>query len=150
MAFQKPQMLQKTAGETQAVASRDLVNRARTYASLSPAQSTAKGYRSDWARFEAWCGAKGFRALPTAPATVALYLTDRADSGGKVATLQRSLAAISKAHKSCSAAPESCAVGRRATPHVLGPSRNQDWNPRPISSALGLRRRISPQRAGRS
>jgi integrase len=91
--------LQRFARHDNAVASRDLLSRARTYASLSHAQGTRKGYRSDWARFEAWCASRGVSPLPAEPTTVAIYLTHRADEGRKVSTLQRSLAAISKAHK---------------------------------------------------
>lgn len=91
--------LQTTADNETAVATVDLLDRTRAYAALSHAQNTRKGYRSDWARFEAWCASRGVCAMPAAPTTVALYLTDRAVEGRKVSTLQRSLAAISKAHK---------------------------------------------------
>ncbi len=72
--------------------------RARHYARESRAANTRRAYRADWADFTVWCQAHGKTALPAEPATVVLYLSDRADTL-KTATLQRRLTAISQAHK---------------------------------------------------
>jgi len=72
--------------------------RARDYVQQSRAANTRRAYRADWADFAAWCAVHRLAALPAAPETVALYLTDLAASR-KTSTLQRRLSAISQAHK---------------------------------------------------
>jgi hypothetical protein len=70
----------QTIGERDAaLATADLIDRTRVYAALSHAQSTRRGYRSDWARFEAWCASKGASALPAEPAGRAV-----AEKGGRM------------------------------------------------------------------
>jgi integrase len=76
-----------------------VVEAARGFARASRAKRTLEAYRADWAAFAGWCDAHGLASLPAAPETVALYLSARASEGRKVATLARSLAAISQAHK---------------------------------------------------
>jgi len=44
----------------------------------STAANTKAAYRSDWARFTAWCTAGGHQPLPAHPLTVAAYLTEAA------------------------------------------------------------------------
>jgi len=66
-------------------------------AAKSPA--TIRAYRSDWADFSAWCSSHSLGALPAAPETVALYLSDLAATL-RPSTLARRLASISVAHKS--------------------------------------------------
>jgi integrase len=56
-------------------------------------------YRAAWQAFAAWCRGKGLTALPAAPEAVALYLTARADTGHKPATVALDLAAVNAAHK---------------------------------------------------
>ena len=75
------------------------VESARSYASDAMAGRTKAAYRSDWHTFTAWCESHGLEALPASPATVATYLSARADQGRKVATIARALASISQAHK---------------------------------------------------
>lgn len=72
--------------------------RARHYAREARAANTRRAYRADWADFTGWCQAHGRTALPAVPATVVLYLSDRAETL-KTGTLQRRLSAISQAHK---------------------------------------------------
>jgi site-specific recombinase XerD len=62
------------------------------------AHNTKRAYSADWRDFTAWCEAQGVVSLPATPATLALYLTDRAKDC-KVATLTRRLTAISQAHQ---------------------------------------------------
>jgi len=75
-----------------------LAEEARAYTQDLHAANTTRAYRADWADFAAWCGAHGLTPLPAVPATVALYLTDRAKTC-KAATLARRLCAIAAAHK---------------------------------------------------
>jgi integrase len=72
--------------------------RARHYARESRAPNTRRAYRADWADFAAWCAAHQQTVLPASPATVVLYLSERAATH-KTATLQRRLTAIAQAHK---------------------------------------------------
>ncbi len=75
----------------------DLAEKAQDYAAKSMADNTRRAYDSDWRAFEAWCQARGFRAMPAAAGTVLAYITDRAGAL-KVSTLSRHLAAIRAAH----------------------------------------------------
>jgi integrase len=78
---------------------REAAESARAYAADARSEATRRAYSGDWATFEGWCGSRGLPALPASPETVALFLAARADAGLKVATITRSLAAISEAHR---------------------------------------------------
>jgi integrase len=71
---------------------------ARGFLAAAKAESTRRAYAADWRDFEAWCRGHGLPALPAAPASVALYLTDRAASH-RPATLRRRLTVIARAHQ---------------------------------------------------
>nr|MDQ2732101.1 site-specific integrase [Armatimonadota bacterium] len=75
----------------------DLAELSREYISQSRAANTLRAYRADWADFEGWCTGHGRAALPADAETVALYLSDRAQSH-KTSTLSRRLTGISQAH----------------------------------------------------
>lgn len=75
-----------------------VAERARQYAARARAPSTLRAYERQWRAFEAWCAEHGVRSMPALPAAVALYLTERADSGWSVATLAQALVAISRRH----------------------------------------------------
>ena len=77
----------------------DQVASVRRYVAAASAPATRKAYSSDWRQFELWCFGQGFEALPATPGMVAAYVADQADDGKKVATLERALVAISKAHQ---------------------------------------------------
>ena len=64
----------------------------------SPA--TRRAYASAWKGFVTWCEAEGYQSLPADAATVAAYLTDRADGSCTVATLRIARAAIRYRHES--------------------------------------------------
>jgi integrase len=71
----------------------DLPNAVASYVRASLAANTRRAYLSDLRHFEAWGG-----SLPASPETIAAYLAAHADSLS-VATLDRRLASISKAHQ---------------------------------------------------
>jgi site-specific recombinase XerD len=77
----------------------ELVARANVYATDARASSTRRAYLSDFATFEAWCAQHGLEALPTAPATVAVYLSALADLGRRPSTIERALTSIAHAHR---------------------------------------------------
>ena len=64
-----------------------------------PGQRHATVYYKHWKAFADWCFDNCFRALPAHVDTVSLYLTERADTGTKVATLGPVLAAIRHYHE---------------------------------------------------
>lgn len=76
----------------------DLIARARAFAAASKAASTQRAIGSDWSDFDGWCQEHRLSALPAAPETVALYLTDRASTLAPQ-TLTRRLTAITQAHR---------------------------------------------------
>ena len=74
------------------------LDRAREFARHSKAESTLRGYRSDWRDFCGWCERNSQRALPASPETVAGYIAECAGRL-KVGSIQRRLNAIAEAHK---------------------------------------------------
>src|ERR1700746_1482800 len=70
----------------------------REYIRASKAESTLRGYRSDWRHFLEWCQAREFCPLAQSPETVAAYIAECA-ARLKVGSLQRRLNAIAEAHK---------------------------------------------------
>jgi site-specific recombinase XerC len=75
-----------------------LLGAARDYVEAAKAPNTRRAYRTQWKTFAAWCARYGQESLPAAPATLALFLTDRARGGLKVASLALALSAIRAAH----------------------------------------------------
>lgn len=72
--------------------------KAREYlAAAAGSENTKRAYRADWRDFTGWCEANGRIPLPADPATVALYLADRADQLAH-STLVRRRAAIARLH----------------------------------------------------
>lgn len=71
---------------------------ADAYHMQARASATLRAYRADWRAFDAWCAAHELAALPAAPETIALYITDLARRA-KVSTIMRHLASIAQAHK---------------------------------------------------
>ncbi|GMA66071.1 site-specific integrase [Alicyclobacillus fastidiosus] len=76
-----------------------LAQRIRDYIDQSQAKNTRRGYKSDWDHFSHWCEAQSVQNLPCSPETVAYYISDLAEHGYKVSTLQRRLSSIAIAHK---------------------------------------------------
>jgi site-specific recombinase XerD len=76
------------------------VESVRRYATASRAESTLRGYRSDWADFQRFCRLHWLDNLPAAPATVAAYISECADSGKlKAGSIQRRVSAIAAFHQ---------------------------------------------------
>ena len=67
-------------------------------AGLQGAPNTALAYAGDLKRFGIWCSEHGLEPLPASVDTLAGFVTHLAETGKKVATIQRHCAAISKAH----------------------------------------------------
>ncbi|WP_277235346.1 site-specific integrase [Hymenobacter sp. YC55] len=67
-------------------------------AGLAGAANTAKAYAGDLKRFGTWCAEHGLEPLPASVDTLAGFVTHLAETGKKVATIQRHCAAVSKAH----------------------------------------------------
>jgi integrase len=64
------------------------------------AGSTLRAYAHDWQQFRSWCEQSGFIALPAIPQALILYSTDLVkNSGRKLNTLSRRLAAVSQMHQ---------------------------------------------------
>lgn len=64
----------------------------------SLSSSTHRARKSDWHCFAKWCAKHDRESIPADPGTVALYLTDLADSL-RISSLERRKASISKAHE---------------------------------------------------
>jgi integrase len=66
---------------------------------LRGAANTIRAYAGDWARFTTWCQTHQLDSLPAPVEALAGFLTELAEAGKKVATIQRHAAAIAKAHE---------------------------------------------------
>lgn len=71
---------------------------ARDFIRASKAESTLRGYRTDWREFCQWCKAHDVCRLPALPQSVAAYIAECAGRL-KVGSIQRRLNAIAEAHK---------------------------------------------------
>src|SRR5262245_56047230 len=76
-----------------------VAEQARAFAAAARSERTRTEYGKQWRAFSSWCEARSLRALPAEPATLALYLTDRATSGLRPSSLAVAIAAIGAAHK---------------------------------------------------
>lgn len=76
-----------------------VVDRARAFAAAARSPRTRIEYAKHWRAFEAWCAARALQALPCEPATLALYLTDRATTGLRPSSLGVAVAAIGERHR---------------------------------------------------
>ncbi len=65
----------------------------------SKANNTVRAYRSDFNDFELFCIQNGFKALPSEPNIVSLYLTYLSTKNAKISTLKRRLVSIGVIHK---------------------------------------------------
>ena len=65
----------------------------------SKAVNTIRAYKSDFKDFGAFCAKHSFKALPTEPKIVALYLTYLSGKDAKMSTLRRRLVSISMMHR---------------------------------------------------
>jgi integrase len=74
------------------------LDQVREYIRASKAESTLRGYQSDWRHFCAWCELRGLCPLPASAETVASYIAECAGQL-KVGSIQRRLNAIAEAHK---------------------------------------------------
>jgi integrase len=68
------------------------------FARQSISERTQKIYTDNWTAFQLWCDANGAPSLPTVPAIVAAYLSDRSATLGR-SGLRLSIAAISYHHR---------------------------------------------------
>ena len=71
----------------------------RGYARKSKSENTWRNYRTQWRQFADWCKAHGHEPLPADPEHVAAYVSERAQAGAAVASVNVTLAAIANAHQ---------------------------------------------------
>jgi site-specific recombinase XerD len=65
----------------------------------SKASNTVKAYKSDFDDFRLFCAQNGFKAIPSEPKIVSLYLTHLSTKNIKMSTLKRRLVSIAVIHK---------------------------------------------------
>ena len=65
----------------------------------SKATNTVRAYKSDFKDFSLFCAQNGFKALPSEPKIVSLYLTYLSTKDIKMSTLKRRLVSIGVIHK---------------------------------------------------
>jgi site-specific recombinase XerD len=74
------------------------LDQVREYIRASKAESTLRGYQSDWRAFCVWCEGHGQCPLPATPGAVAAYIAECAQRL-KVGSIQRRVSAICEAHR---------------------------------------------------
>jgi hypothetical protein len=74
-----------------------LSEQVREYVRASKAESTIRGYESDWRDFCSWCKTHGLQPLPSTAEGVATYIAECAGFL-KAGSIQRRLNAITEAH----------------------------------------------------
>jgi site-specific recombinase XerD len=89
----------RTAAPGELTSSAELVEAAQEFAQAAKSEATRRAYASDLRDFDAWCRREKRAALPATPETVALYVTQLAQTGRTAATIQRRMAAISQVHQ---------------------------------------------------
>ena len=73
--------------------------RALFYWASAKADATLRAYKSDWKSFQVWALKRRIDSMvPVSPSIIVMYIAWLADSGRKVSTIQRHLAAITYAH----------------------------------------------------
>src|SRR6266568_3610912 len=80
------------------VVSSPSLEQVREFIRASKAESTLRGYQSDWRHFLDWCQKHDVCPLPSSPETVASYIAECAGYL-KTGSIQRRLNAIAEAHK---------------------------------------------------
>src|SRR5260221_11823932 len=90
--------IQGTQGKRADMVPLPSLEQVREFIRASKAESTLRGYQSDWRHFLGWCQAHDTCPLPASPETVASYIAECAGLL-KVGTIQRRLNAIAEAHK---------------------------------------------------
>lgn len=97
----------------------------RAYLAAEKSANTRRAYATDWADFSTWCDRGGAAALPATAIDVARYLAQLADSGRKVATIERRVAAIRYVHKAAGHEPPTGAEGVKAVMRGIRRTRRQ-------------------------
>lgn len=76
-----------------------LASKVEFYVNAASSEATRRAYASDMRQFQEWCANKVvFDSLPATPGAVACYVAELADTK-KVASIERALVAIRKAHE---------------------------------------------------
>ena len=111
-----------TTGAAGAGAPITAADQARIDRALQDARSTntRAQYRSAWRGWVAWAGQHGHQPMPADPASVAAYLTARADAGAATATVRTIRAAIRAAHVDGGAADPTAHDGVRRVLQGIG------------------------------
>jgi len=76
----------------------EVARQALVYRKRKHSERTLRVYASQWGVFEAWCRDRQLEPMPCAPATLALYVTDRASSV-RPATIRQAVSAIAYQHR---------------------------------------------------
>jgi integrase len=76
-----------------------LAEKADLFASASLSNATKRAYQTDWETFFNFCSGHELDPLPATPDTVALFLTESAESGRSIATIQRRITSINAIHE---------------------------------------------------
>ena len=64
-------------------------------------ESTRTVYAHSWSQWERWCASRGIPALPGDPMALCAYLTERAEAGRAMGTLDGACTAIRHVHRMC-------------------------------------------------
>ncbi len=69
------------------------------YAEHADAQNTRRAYAGHWSRFTEWCADQGVESLRAEDETIAAYISEMADAGKAVSTIDQAVASIRHFHR---------------------------------------------------
>ena len=122
--------------------------RIATAISAGRADSTRALYGYAWHRWEQWCAVRAAVPLPATPATVCAYLTERAEQGVSISTINLSCAAIAHQHRSRGAqdpvAHEAVRQVRRGLRRTLGTAPRRPARPLTVAELRQIVTSIDP------
>ncbi|MDL1899021.1 integrase, partial [Anaerolineae bacterium CFX7] len=75
------------------------LRRAHEYAHAAKANNTQRAYATHWREFESFAAARGYAPCPAPIAAIVEFVTDLAERGKRVATIDQKLAAIAFKHR---------------------------------------------------
>lgn len=115
-----------------------------------PAENTRRAYLAGWKRWQAWARDHEVRALSADPASVAVYLAERAATGKARATVRLDRAAICAAHRAVEAVDPTADEGVRRVIRSMGTANQGAGRSRAWIGAVSIKPQRSPRRGAHS
>lgn len=123
----------------------DAKKRILSYAKSARSDATLRAYQSDFKQYSCWCDVNGFKALPSTPDQISLYLISMRDGGMKSSTIRRHITSIRIVHKTAGFEPPTNELTRNLEAGIRREIGTAQRRARPITIAV-LRRLLANPR----